>query len=74
MRPSALIAAGNSLHSYLQYRAAEKGVGYSFSPEFFTAAIKDGCTEFFGIVFNNRGQLIWDNEKPDLFKTWKIKN
>ena len=67
------IKTGKALDAYLSFRAHEEGVGYEFTPEFFTAAILDGCIKFFGISFN-KGELVEDEAQPELFKKWKFRN
>ena len=64
---------GKELDSYLRFRAGEEGEVYGFTPNFFAKAVTKGCINFFGISFD-KGKLIADEEQPELFKKWKLRN
>jgi hypothetical protein len=66
---SSLMAA-KALDAYIRFRAKHEGVGYQFSPKFFADHIEQGCEMFFGVTFQN-GQLVDDEEQPELLRRWK---
>jgi hypothetical protein len=58
------------LDEYMRFRAAKEGVGYDLSPEFFQAAMWQGCDMFFGVTVEG-DELISDEQQPELFEQWK---
>ena len=62
-----------ALDAYMRFRAKHEGVKYELSPKFFADAIKQGCTKFFGVTIQN-GQLVDDEEQPELFRRWTEKH
>lgn len=62
---------GEALNAYMQFRAADEGVEYSLSPDFFADALERGCEMFFGVVVQS-GQLVADEQQPELFAGWKL--
>ena len=65
-----LVETGKALDAYMQFRAANEGVEYDLSPDFFSDALERGCEMFFGVVIQN-GQLVADEQQPILFKKWR---
>jgi hypothetical protein len=57
------------LDKYMRFRAAKEGVGYKLSPEFFQAAMRQGCDTFFGVTTKG-DEIIGDEQQPALFKQW----
>jgi hypothetical protein len=62
--------AAKALDAYMRFRAEQEGVEYQLSPKFFADAIEQGCEMCFGVTFQN-GQLLDDEEQPELFRRWK---
>ena len=64
------LETGRALDAYMQFRAADEGVAYDLSPDFFADAIERGCEMFFGVIIQS-GRLAADEQQPKLFKEWK---
>ena len=58
------------IHSYMTFRAAREGVGHTLTVPFYAAALKKGCTGFFGVVVS-KGDIAEDTQQPDLFDEWQ---
>jgi hypothetical protein len=63
---------GEDLDAYLRFRAVKEGVEYDLSPEFFANALEEGVSAFFGVIVSGNGQLLDDEQHPDLFKEWSM--
>lgn len=64
------LETGKTLDAYMRFRAADEGVAYGLTPDFFADALEHGCEMFFGVVVQD-GQLIADEQQPETFKKWR---
>jgi hypothetical protein len=64
------LETAQALDAYMRFRAADEGVEYDLSPDFFANAIEKGCELFFGVEIQD-GKLVADEQQPKLFKKWK---
>jgi hypothetical protein len=62
-----------ALNDYLRFRAEQEGVGYELSAAYLAEHILLGCVKFFGVTFEN-GQLVADEEQPELFRRWQTRH
>jgi hypothetical protein len=59
------------LNSYIRFRAEKEGVKYELRPEFFESGIMVGrVSGFFGVHFAD-GELVDDEQFPEIFKQWQ---
>lgn len=64
---------GDYLHSYIKARAEKEGIGYDLSPSFFREALEGGFSVFFGVLVDERGFPLTDEQEPEpgFLERWK---
>lgn len=64
------------LESYLRSRANREGVAFDLPTSFFVTAMTNGIRLFFGILIDDNGNLLSDNQEPEkgFLAKWKKNN
>jgi hypothetical protein len=63
--------AAHALDAYMRFRAEQEGVEYGHTPEWFRQAILLGIYHFYGVTIAG-GQLVGDEQQPELFDRWQL--